>query len=222
MYYLLDESELVFPHPSLADEDGLLAVGGDLSIERLLLAYENGIFPWYNEDSPILWYAPLERFVLSPAKIRISKSLKQVLRSNIFQVTIDKDFSSVIKNCAVISRKDQDGTWIVSDMQDAYNRLHEVGYAHSVEVWQGEELVGGLYGVQIGKVFCGESMFSKVSNASKIALVHLAKNFGLSLIDCQIPSEHLTKMGAELIPQEVYLSILHTQQSIPYDFQRTF
>ncbi|WP_099371934.1 leucyl/phenylalanyl-tRNA--protein transferase [Sphingobacterium sp. 1.A.5] len=222
MYYLLDENELVFPHPSLADEDGLLAVGGDLSIERLLLAYENGIFPWYNEDSPILWYAPLERFVLSPAKIRISKSLKQVLRSNKFQVTIDKDFSSVIKNCAVISRKDQDGTWIVSDMQDAYNRLHEAGYAHSVEVWQGEELVGGLYGVQIGKVFCGESMFSKVSNASKIALVHLAKNFGLSLIDCQIPSEHLTKMGAELIPQEEYLSILHTQQSIPYDFQRTF
>ncbi|MCT1529565.1 leucyl/phenylalanyl-tRNA--protein transferase [Sphingobacterium daejeonense] len=213
MYYLLDENELVFPHPSLADEDGLLAVGGDLSIERLLLAYENGIFPWYNEDSPILWYAPLERFVLSPAKIRISKSLKQVLRSNKFQVTIDKDFSSVIKNCAVISRKDQDGTWIVSDMQEAYNRLHKAGYAHSVEVWQGEELVGGLYGVQVGKVFCGESMFSKVSNASKIALVHLAKNFGLSLIDCQIPSDHLRKMGAELIPQEEYLSILHAQQS---------
>lgn len=222
MYYLLDENELVFPHPSLADEDGLLAVGGDLSIERLLLAYENGIFPWYNEDSPILWYAPLERFVLSPAKIRISKSLKQVLRSNKFQVTIDKDFSSVIKNCAVISRKDQDGTWIVSDMQEAYNRLHKAGYAHSVEVWQGEELVGGLYGVQVGKVFCGESMFSKVSNASKIALVHLAKNFGLSLVDCQIPSDHLRKMGAELIPQEEYLSILHAQQSLPYDFQRTF
>ena len=222
MYYLLDENELVFPHPSLADEDGLLAVGGDLSIERLLLAYENGIFPWYNEDSPILWYAPLERFVLSPAKIRISKSLQQVLRSNKFQVTIDKDFSSVIKNCAVISRKDQDGTWIVSDMQEAYNRLHKAGYAHSVEVWQGEELVGGLYGVQIGKVFCGESMFSKVSNASKIALVHLAKNFGLSLIDCQIPSDHLRKMGAELIPQEEYLSVLHAQQSLPYDFQRTF
>ena len=213
MYYLLDENELVFPHPSLADEDGLLAVGGDLSIERLLLAYENGIFPWYNEDSPILWYAPLERFVLSPAKIRISKSLKQVLRSNKFQVTIDKDFSSVIKNCAVISRKDQDGTWIVSDMQEAYNRLHKAGYAHSIEVWQGEELVGGLYGVQVGKVFCGESMFSKVSNASKIALVHLAKNFGLSLIDCQIPSDHLRKMGAELIPQEEYLSVLHAQQS---------
>lgn len=222
MYYLLDENELVFPHPSLADEDGLLAVGGDLSIERLLLAYENGIFPWYNEDSPILWYAPLERFVLSPAKIRISKSLKQVLRSNKFQVTIDKDFSSVIKNCAVISRKDQDGTWIVSDMQEAYNRLHKAGYAHSVEVWHGEELVGGLYGVQVGKVFCGESMFSKVSNASKIALVHLAKNFGLSLIDCQIPSDHLRKMGAEIIPQEEYLSILHAQQSLPYDFQRTF
>ena len=222
MYYLLDENELVFPHPSLADEDGLLAVGGDLSIERLLLAYENGIFPWYNEDSPILWYAPLERFVLSPAKIRISKSLKQVLRSNKFQVTIDKDFSSVIKNCAVISRKDQDGTWIVSDMQEAYNRLHKAGYAHSIEVWQGEELVGGLYGVQIGKVFCGESMFSKVSNASKIALVHLAKNFGLSLIDCQIPSDHLKKIGAELIPQEEYLSIVHAQQSLPYDFQRTF
>jgi len=221
MLYLLDENELVFPHPSLADEDGLLAVGGDLSIDRLMLAYENGIFPWYNEDSPILWYAPLERFVLAAEKLKLSKSLKQVLKSKKFRVTFDQDFAAVIRNCAAMPRKDQDGTWIVADMQEAYIRLHQAGYAHSIEVWQEDVLVGGLYGVKVGKVFCGESMFSKVSNASKVALVYLSNNFGLSLIDCQIPSEHLSKMGAELISQEDYLSILHTQETLPNDFQKS-
>lgn len=222
MVYLLDEKELVFPHPSLADEDGLLAVGGDLAIDRLMLAYENGIFPWYNEDSPILWYAPLERFVLSPPKMKISKSLQQVLKTGKFEVTYDRNFPEVIRSCADISRKDQDGTWIVADMQEAYIELHRAGYAHSIEVWENNLLVGGLYGVQVGKVFCGESMFSKASNASKIALVFLAKNFGLELIDCQIPSEHLAKLGAEIIPQKDYLLILKNQETRPYEFQRIF
>ncbi|WP_156306219.1 leucyl/phenylalanyl-tRNA--protein transferase [Sphingobacterium endophyticum] len=222
MVYLLDEKELVFPHPSHADEDGLLAVGGDLSIDRLMLAYENGIFPWYNEDSPILWYAPLERFVLSPSKLKVSKSLKQILRTSKYNVTYDRNFPEVIRSCAVIPRKNQDGTWIVEDMQEAYIELHRAGYAHSIEVWENNLLVGGLYGVQVGKVFCGESMFSKVSNASKIALVFLAKNFGLELIDCQIPSEHLTKLGAVTIPQKDYLLILKNQETRPYEFQRIF
>ncbi len=221
MPYLLDEKELVFPHPSLADEDGLLAVGGDLRIDRLMLAYENGIFPWYNEESPILWYAPLERFVLFPKKLKVSKSLRQVLKSNRFKITLDESFEQVIRNCANMPRKDQDGTWIVADMQNAYTQLHQAGYAHSIEVWMEGELIGGLYGVQVGKVFCGESMFSKVSNASKVALVYLATNFDFSLIDCQIPSEHLRKMGAQIITQKDYLTILQTQDAIPYDFQRT-
>ncbi|WP_313191254.1 leucyl/phenylalanyl-tRNA--protein transferase [Sphingobacterium sp.] len=221
MPYLLDENRLVFPHPSLADEDGLLAIGGDLSIDRLMLAYENGIFPWYNEDSPILWYAPLERFVLRPSEMKVSKSLKQVIRSNRFKVSYNSDFKAVIETCADIPRKDQDGTWIVSDMQKAYLQLHEEGYAHSVEVWQDDNLVGGLYGVKIGHVFCGESMFSLVPNASKVALFHLAKNFGLELIDCQIPSDHLCKMGAEMISQQEYLSILDEQEILPYDFEGT-
>jgi len=221
MPYLLDEKELVFPHPSLADEDGLLAVGGDLQIDRLMLAYENGIFPWYNEESPILWYAPLERFVLFPKKLKVSKSLRQILKSNRFKITLDESFEQVILNCANMPRKDQDGTWIVADMQNAYTQLHQAGYAHSIEVWMEGELIGGLYGVQVGKVFCGESMFSKVSNASKVALVYLATNFDFSLIDCQIPSEHLRKMGAQIITQKDYLTILQTQDAIPYDFQRT-
>lgn len=221
MPYLLDENKLVFPHPSLADEDGLLAIGADLQLERLLLAYENGIFPWYNEENPILWFAPLERFVLVPNKIKLSKSMKQIMKSNKFKVTIDQDFKSVIENCASMPRKDQDGTWIIADMQEAYIRLHEAGYAHSIEVWQDQKLVGGLYGVQVGKIFCGESMFSKVSNASKIALIYLAQNFGLSLIDCQIPSDHLSSMGAETISQSEYLTILHNQEILPYEFQRT-
>ncbi|MGJ1205190.1 leucyl/phenylalanyl-tRNA--protein transferase [Sphingobacterium lactis] len=219
MIFQLDENELVFPHPSLADEDGLLAVGGDLRTERLLLAYENAIFPWYSEDTPILWYAPHDRFVLYPQRLKISKSMQQVLRSRKFRVSCDRAFDRVIQYCASVSRKDQDGTWIVDDMQQAYSKLHREGFAHSIEVWQGEELVGGLYGVQVGKVFCGESMFSLVSNASKVALIFLAQRFGLELIDCQIPSEHLERMGAETISQKEYLHILEQQENQPYAFQ---
>ncbi len=219
MIFQLDENELVFPHPSLADEDGLLAVGGDLRTERLLLAYENAIFPWYSEDTPILWYAPHDRFVLYPQRLKITKSMQQVLRSRKFRVSCDTAFDRVIQYCASVSRKDQDGTWIVDDMQQAYSKLHREGFAHSIEVWQGEELVGGLYGVQVGKVFCGESMFSLVSNASKVALIFLAQRFGLELIDCQIPSEHLERMGAETISQKEYLHILEQQENQPYAFQ---
>ena len=219
MIFQLDENELVFPHPSLADEDGLLGVGGDLRTERLLLAYENAIFPWYSEDTPILWYAPHDRFVLYPQRLKITKSMQQVLRSRKFRVSCDTAFDRVIQYCASVSRKDQDGTWIVDDMQQAYSKLHREGFAHSIEVWQGEELVGGLYGVQIGKVFCGESMFSLVSNASKVALIFLAQRFGLELIDCQIPSEHLERMGAETISQKEYLHILEQQENQPYAFQ---
>lgn len=221
MIYRLDEKQISFPHPSLANEDGLLAVGGDLSIDRLLLAYEYGIFPWYDEDTPILWYAPLERFVLYPEKIKISKSLQKTVRSGKFRITVDTAFAEVIQACATMDRKDQQGTWIVDDMQQAYINLHKAGHAHSIEVWQDNKLIGGLYGVQVGRVFCGESMFSRVSDASKVALVHLAQDFGLSMIDCQVPSQHLQRMGAELISQEKYLLDLAHQDIKPYGFQRT-
>lgn len=221
MIYRLDEKQISFPHPSLSDEDGLLAVGGDLSIDRLLLAYEYGILPWYDEDTPILWYAPFERFVLYPEKIKISKSLQKTVRSGKFRITVDTAFAEVIQACATVDRKDQQGTWIVDDMQQAYINLHKAGYAHSIEVWQDNKLVGGLYGVQVGRVFCGESMFSRVSDASKVALVHLAQDFGLSMIDCQVPSQHLQRMGAELISQEKYLLDLAHQDIKPYGFQRT-
>ncbi|MFI5140660.1 MAG: leucyl/phenylalanyl-tRNA--protein transferase, partial [Sphingobacteriales bacterium] len=174
MIFRLDE-RLLFPDPDLAEPDGLLAVGGDLSVNRLLLAYQNGIFPWYSDDTPILWYSPHERFVLYPAELKISKSMNQVLRSNKFRVTVDQCFDEVIAACSAVLREGQDGTWITDDMKAAYLLLHQKGYAHSIEVWQQDNLVGGLYGVQIGGVFCGESMFSLVSNASKVALIHLCK-----------------------------------------------
>lgn len=166
MIFRLDK-RLLFPDTTLAEEDGLLAVGGDLSTARLLLAYQNGIFPWYSDDTPILWYSPHERFVLFPDELKISKSTRQVLRSNKFHVTRDQCFEKVIEACSTINRKGQGGTWITDDMKAAYIRLHHEGHAHSVEVWEQDKLVGGLYGVQIGSVFCGESMFSLVSNASK-------------------------------------------------------
>ncbi|HTD98770.1 MAG TPA: leucyl/phenylalanyl-tRNA--protein transferase [Mucilaginibacter sp.] len=166
MIFRLDE-RLLFPDPTLAEPDGLLAVGGDLSEERLELAYQNGIFPWYDDDTPILWYSPHERFVLFPADLKISKSMKQVLRSGQFTVTRDQCFEKVIEACSLVKRNGQDGTWITSEMKEAYIRLHTKDKAHSVEVWEQDKLVGGLYGVAIGPVFCGESMFSMVSNASK-------------------------------------------------------
>lgn len=211
MYYFLDE-KLTFPHPSLADEDGLLAVGGDLSTERLLLAYSHGIFPWFSEDSPILWYAPPERFVLYPEKLKLSKSMRQWMRNTKLTVAVDRDFAAVIEHCAESPRKDQDGTWITDDMQAAYIALHEQGFAHSVEVYNEQnELVGGLYGIQVGKVFCGESMFTKVPNASKLALAALCQKFDFELVDCQIYSDHLATLGAELISGADFYEILQQQ-----------
>lgn len=209
MIFRLDE-RLIFPEPDLAEPDGLLAVGGDLSTHRLLLAYQNGIFPWYSDDSPILWYSPHERFVLYPQELKISKSMKQVLRSGKFSVTADTCFNEVIKACSTVPREGQDGTWITDDMIAAYNKLHTEGYAHSVEVWQNQELVGGFYGVQAGRVFCGESMFSRVSNASKTALIYLCQNSKFELIDCQVHTNHLESMGARMISREQYMTVLQS------------
>jgi len=207
MIFRLDR-RIIFPNPSLAEEDGLLAVGGDLSTNRLLLAYQNGIFPWYNDDTPILWYSPHERFVLFPNELKVSKSMRQVLKSDRFRVTLDQNFAEVIDACSSAGRKGQDGTWITDDMKRAYIRLHKEGHARSVEVWKDEKLVGGLYGVQVGEVFCGESMFSKVSNASKVALISLCNTDKYKLIDCQVYTEHLESMGARMISREEYLRIL--------------
>lgn len=205
MIFRLDD-RLIFPDPELAEPDGLLAVGGDLSAGRLLLAYQHGIFPWYGDDTPILWYAPHERFVLYPEELKISKSMQQVLRSGKFTITMDKCFEQVISSCAGVKRKGQKGTWITRDMQSAYIELHKEGYAHSAEVWEQNELVGGLYGVQRGNVFCGESMFSNVSNASKTALIHLCHSGLYSLIDCQVYTDHLASMGARMVSRERYLN----------------
>ncbi|MBK0382008.1 leucyl/phenylalanyl-tRNA--protein transferase [Pedobacter sp. SD-b] len=207
MVYRLTK-ELVFPDPSLADEDGLLAVGGDLSPQRLMLAYQNGIFPWFGEGSPIFWYSPKERFVLYPADVKISKSMRQVLNSNRFKITLNKVFKEVIMACADAKREGQDGTWITPEMQEAYFKLYQMGYAHSVEVWENEVLVGGLYGVFVNKVFCGESMFSKKSNTSKLALIWLCKNTNIDLIDCQVHSSHLERMGAKLMDRRSFFEYL--------------
>lgn len=204
MVFRLPENEIVFPNPALADPDGLLAVGGDLSIERLLLAYQNGIFPWFSDDDPICWYSPHERCVIYPSEIKVSKSMAKVFKSGTFTITFNEAFREVIVNCAKVGRKDQPGTWITQEMQDAYTSLHEKGYANSVEVWQDGVLVGGLYGVEVNDVFCGESMFSLVSNASKTALIWLCQTNRFKLIDCQLPNDHLMSLGAEMITRAQY------------------
>jgi len=209
MIFRLDE-RLVFPEPQLAEPDGLLAVGGDLSSERLILAYQHGVFPWYSDDTPILWYAPHERFVLYPDELHVSKSMRKVLQSGVFTVTKNQVFEQVIAACSLVPREDQDGTWITDDMQQAYINLYQLGHAHSYEVWQDSELVGGLYGVHAGKVFCGESMFSKVSNASKTALITLCQSEAYNLIDCQVHTEHLESLGARFIDRDAYLHILQS------------
>jgi leucyl/phenylalanyl-tRNA--protein transferase len=208
MIFRLPDDELVFPDPIFADEDGLLAVGGDLSAERLLLAYQSGIFPWFSEDDPILWFAPHERCVVFPEHVKVSKSMAKVLKSGVFEIRRNTAFKLVIENCSSVFRKDQDGTWITTEMQKAYIRLHELGIAHSFEVWHDEKLVGGLYGIIIGKVFCGESMFSLMTNASKTAFISLCRSQEFELIDCQMPNDHLMSLGAELIPRERYMEIL--------------
>ena len=207
---LLHPNEISFPDPELMDsESGLLAVGGDLSPERLLFAYQLGLFPWYNEGEEILWWCPDPRFVLFPDEVRVSKSMKKILRDEVFSFTENKCFREVMLQCKNAYRKDQDGTWISDELIDSFTKLHEHGFAKSFEVWQNEELVGGFYGVQIGNVFCGESMFAKVSNASKAGFLNfIVKNKDLELIDCQIHSEHLESLGARMIPKLEYLKIL--------------
>jgi leucyl/phenylalanyl-tRNA---protein transferase len=203
--------ELIFPSPELAEEDGLLAVGGDLSEERLLLAYSMGIFPWYADGPPVLWWSPDPRLVLIPDELKISRSLRQTIDKGLFTVKIDTAFTDVIRNCAEIRREGQRGTWITEEMIEAYIRLHHAGYAHSVESWQNGELVGGLYGLALGKAFFGESMFTRKSSASKIALVTLAEYLhalDYSFIDCQVTTEHLKSLGAREIRRSEFLRLL--------------
>jgi len=208
LYILSDK--LHFPPVEAAMEDGLLAIGGDLSIERLLLAYRKGIFPWFSEDIP-LWWSPDPRFVLFPSELKISHSMKALLNKNAFDFTMNTAFGDVMVNCSKVKRKDEPGTWISNDFIQSYTKLHQLGHAQSAEVWQNGELVGGLYGVIVGKVFCGESMFSKVSNASKYAFikcVYQLQKRGFELIDCQVYTQHLESLGAKMIPRKEFLGYL--------------
>ena len=203
--------EIVFPDTNLANPDGILAIGGDLSVNRLLDAYENGIFPWYNEGSEIIWWAPNPRFVLFTDELKVSKSMKQVLRSNRFNVSFDTQFETVIHHCKTSNRSGQAGTWITEDMEKAYIDLHKEGFAHSVEVWENDALVAGLYGVSLGKIFFGESMFTKVSNASKVGFITLVtalREKGFKMIDSQDYTAHLESLGAFEIPRNQFEQIL--------------
>ncbi|HEV7232479.1 MAG TPA: leucyl/phenylalanyl-tRNA--protein transferase [Bacteroidia bacterium] len=200
--------ELIFPDPSLSEPDGLLAVGGDLEPERVLLAYRSGIFPWPVKGQPLLWFSPPERFVLFPEKLKVSTSMRKVFRDHDFELSTDKAFEEVITACASVKRPNQRGTWITSGIKSAYIRLHRLGYAHSSEAWKEDKLVGGLYGIVQGSVFCGESMFSKESNASKAAFIHYVQNSSFRMIDCQVHTAHLESLGAELISRERYLDLL--------------
>jgi leucyl/phenylalanyl-tRNA--protein transferase len=199
---------LEFPPYELTTDDGVIALGGDLSEERLICAYKNGIFPWFSEGDPIVWYCPQERMVLFPDEIKVSKSMQKIIHKNEFTITENKAFKEVIYRCKNIERSDGFGTWITDDMEQAYIKLNEKGVAKSIEVWQGDQLVGGLYGLEINTIFCGESMFSKVSNASKLAFIHLSKNKEYTLIDCQIYNEHLASLGAKEIERAAFLEIL--------------
>ena len=209
--FLLDSEEIAFPDPALYDcEGGLLAMGGDLSPERIWFAYQNGIFPWFNPEDDILWWCPDPRFVLFPEDLKISKSMKKILREGKFTFTENKCFEEVMKNCQAAERKGQDGTWITDEMIKAYSTLHRFGKAKSIEVWENDELVGGLYGVDLGHIFCGESMFAKVSNASKAGFIYFVEKYKnqYELIDCQVYTEHLASLGAKEIPKRGFLKIL--------------
>ncbi|MBX2843218.1 MAG: leucyl/phenylalanyl-tRNA--protein transferase [Flammeovirgaceae bacterium] len=214
----LDRNENYFPPAYLADSSGLLAIGGDLSPERLLTAYEMGIFPWFNPNEPILWWSPNPRFVLFPENVKVSKSMRQILRSGKFKVTFDQNFLGVIKGCQEMYRPGQKGTWISQEIINSYYELHKIGFIHSVEVWLDEELVGGLYGGCFGKCFFGESMFAKVSNTSKIGFILLAKNLeahGFEFIDCQVYTRHLESLGANMIPRLDFLKSVETNSRLP-------
>jgi leucyl/phenylalanyl-tRNA---protein transferase len=220
MIYLLDENpNMPFPDVSEAerDPDGLLAVGGDLTPQRLIQAYQLGIFPWYSEGEPILWWSPDPRMVLYPERVKVSRSLRKTLRKGIFEVTFDHDFAAVIHACAA-PRGDNPGTWLVPEMIEAYSMQFNLGLAHSVEVWKGQELVGGLYGMAIGKVFFGESMFSRVSDSSKVALVMLSQqlmDWGFRMIDCQVYTRHLASLGATQIPRSRFCQDLRQWTRLP-------
>ena len=202
--------KIEFPPVDQANEHGILAIGGDLSVERLQLAYKSGIFPWYSDGEPIVWYSPDPRMVLFPDQLRISKSMRQILKKKVFKVTFNEAFEEVIFNCKYVNRELQGeyGTWITDEMKEAYVQLYKKGFAKSVEVWQNDELVGGLYGVETGTIFCGESMFSNVSNASKVAFIHLVKTEKYKLIDCQVYNPHLATLGADEISREEFLRLL--------------
>ena len=202
-----------FPPIESADADGLLAVGGNLNYETLITAYKLGIFPWYSENEPILWWCPDPRFVLFPREMHVSRSMDKIFRKNQFEFKINSDFREVIRQCRTTPRKDQDGTWITPEIETAYIQLYELGYAHSAEAWQDNLLVGGIYGVRLGKVFFGESMFSKKSNASKFAFINLVRNLkadGLELVDCQVYSAHLETLGARMITRSAFREKLDT------------
>jgi leucyl/phenylalanyl-tRNA---protein transferase len=205
--FVLSEN-IIFPPPHLAEETGLLAVGGDLSQERLLAAYKNGIFPWYSAEEPILWWSPNPRLVLYPNELKVHRRLKRTIRTDAFRITLDRAFHEVMLGCAVPRRSKKAGTWIVPEMMDAYNKLHESGYAHSAEAWQGGQLVGGLYGVSLGGCFFGESMFTRVRDASKVAFVTLVQYLSehhFEMIDCQVTSSHLVSLGAGEITRKQFL-----------------
>ncbi|WP_242156167.1 leucyl/phenylalanyl-tRNA--protein transferase [Aestuariivivens sediminis] len=207
MTYLTNE--LWFPPVNEATREGLLAVGGDLSTERLVLAYRSGIFPWFEAGNPILWWSPNPRFVLYPNRLKVSRSMKHVMRKTAYKVTINKAFSVVIKECSKVKRSGQTGTWITNSMIDAYINLHQLGYAKSIEVWDNANLVGGFYGVDLNNgIFCGESMFTKENNASKIGFITFIQNTRYKLIDCQVYTSHLESLGAEEISREAYMEYL--------------
>ncbi|MEP6727511.1 MAG: leucyl/phenylalanyl-tRNA--protein transferase [Bacteroidota bacterium] len=202
--------ELFFPPVQFSEPDGLLAMGGDLSTERLLLAYRSGIFPWFDGNTP-LWWCPDPRFVLFPQELKVSKSMKQLIKRQAFEFTIDKAFAEVISNCKTSPRKDQEGTWITDEVKTAYIRLHQLGYAHSAEAWVNGELAGGCYGIRIGHVFFGESMFSKTANASKYAFINYVETLqkeNIELIDCQVYTPHLESLGARMIDRAKFIGLL--------------
>jgi leucyl/phenylalanyl-tRNA--protein transferase len=209
MYRLTDA--LLFPSPEQASAEGIVAVGGDLQPERVMLAYRKGIFPWFESDDFLLWWSPDPRMVLFPDRLKVSKSMRTVLRKKQFEVTFNKAFDQVVEACAKVKRFGQNGTWITPGLMEVYSSLHTQGHAHSVDVWEEGSLVGGLYGIDLGTVFCGESMFSKSSNASKVALIYLVKELKKNkyeLIDCQVPTQHLASMGAEPISRTEFLTFL--------------
>ena len=204
-------SEHTFPSAETASLEGVVAIGGDLDPNRILNAYKKGIFPWFENDNNLVWWSPDPRMVLFPKKIKISKSTKKIINQDYFKVTYNQSFNEVVECCSKVKRFGQNGTWITEGLKKAYNQLHEMGYAYSVEVWKDYELVGGLYGIDLGDIFCGESMFTKANNASKVGFIHLVKELtrnNYKLIDCQVPSAHLKSLGAEEISRKEFLSFL--------------